>query len=71
MGLTDKNFRALMRDAGFRPQDVRRLPDGAFGPPAPEKWSWRAPRKDRQPDRGKPRPREAAGAFAALAELVR
>jgi ATP-dependent RNA helicase SUPV3L1/SUV3 len=71
MGLNDKNFRALMRDAGFRPQEARKLPAGAFGPPAPEKWSWRAPRKDRQPARGPERPREATGAFAALAELVR
>ena len=71
MGLSDKSFRALMRDAGFRPQEAHKLPEGAFGPPAPEKWSWRAPRKDRQPERGPPRPREATGAFAALAELVR
>ncbi|HTM95280.1 MAG TPA: helicase-related protein [Croceibacterium sp.] len=71
MGLGDKNFRALMRDAGFRPLEARKLPDGAFGPPAPEKWSWRPPRKDRQPDRGTPHPRQATGAFAALAELVR
>jgi ATP-dependent RNA helicase SUPV3L1/SUV3 len=71
MGLSDKSFRALMRDAGFRPLDARKLPEGAFGPPAPEKWSWRAPKKDRTPERGNPRERDAKGAFAALAELVR
>jgi ATP-dependent RNA helicase SUPV3L1/SUV3 len=71
MGLSDKNFRALMRDAGFRPQQARKLPDGASGPPAPETWTWRAPRKDRAPERGKPRQGGATGAFAALAELVR
>ena len=40
------------------------------GPPAPVWWSWRAPRKDRLPDkRGAEPVRE--GAFAALAGLVR
>jgi ATP-dependent RNA helicase SUPV3L1/SUV3 len=72
MGLSDKSFRALMRDAGFRAQPGSPLPDGAQGPPAPERWSWRAPQKDR-PRRadGKPRGAEPGGAFAALAELVR
>jgi ATP-dependent RNA helicase SUPV3L1/SUV3 len=71
MGLADKNFRALMRDAGFRPVDARTLRDGAFGPPAPEIWSWRPPRKDVPPPPGQPRAASPGGAFAALAELVR
>jgi ATP-dependent RNA helicase SUPV3L1/SUV3 len=72
MGLLPDNFRHLMRDAGFRAHELRPLPAGAFGPPAPAKWTWRPPRKDR------PAAREAAaaagregGAFAALARLVR
>jgi ATP-dependent RNA helicase SUPV3L1/SUV3 len=70
MGLAPGNLRQLMRDAGFRPGQVRTLPEGALGPPAPVWWSWRAPRKDRLPEKpGAGRPRD--GAFAALAGLVR
>ena len=50
MGLTPDNFIRLMRDAGFRPGQVRRLPEGAQGPPAPTVWCWRPPRNDRPPD---------------------
>jgi ATP-dependent RNA helicase SUPV3L1/SUV3 len=71
MGLSPDNFRLLMRDAGFRPGQVRTLPEGAYGPPAPVWWSWRAPRKDRKaPERGTEAAREG-GAFAVLAGLVR
>jgi ATP-dependent RNA helicase SUPV3L1/SUV3 len=71
MGLTPDNFIRLMRDAGFRPGQVRRLPEGAQGPPAPTVWCWRPPRNDRPPDsQAPPRPREGS-AFAALADLVR
>ena len=70
MGLLPDNFRHLMRDAGFRGNEPRALPEGMFGPPVSARWSWRPPRKDR------PAPREAAparegSAFAALAGLVR
>jgi ATP-dependent RNA helicase SUPV3L1/SUV3 len=71
MGLLPDNFRHLMREAGFRANEPRALPEGAFGPPAPARWSWRPPRKDRPaaaPDQ--PRPAEGS-AFAALAGLVR
>ena len=61
----------LMRDAGFRPGPTRALPQGAFGPPAPEWWSWRAPRKDRRPPERGTQPALQGGAFAALAGLVR
>jgi ATP-dependent RNA helicase SUPV3L1/SUV3 len=71
MGLVPDNFRHLMRDAGFRPAMLRALPEGAFGPPAPVQWSWRPPRKDRQPIRREPEPAREGGAFAALAGLVR
>ena len=71
MGLLPDNFRQLMRDAGFRPGSVRALPDGMAGPPAPVWWGWRAPRKDRKaPERGSA-PARQAGAFAALAGLMR
>ena len=70
MGLNADNIRALMRDAGFRPGPARGLPEGAFGPPAPVLWTWRAPRKDRLPPKRRESPREGS-AFAALAGLVR
>jgi len=71
MGLLPDSFRHLMRDAGFRATDARPLAEGAFGPPAPARWSWRPPRKDRLPPRPEaPAPREG-NAFAALAGLVR
>ena len=71
MGLAPENFRLLMRDAGFRPSQLRALREGAFGPPAPVRWSWRPPRKDRkEPERGS-QPARQDGAFAALAGLVR
>jgi ATP-dependent RNA helicase SUPV3L1/SUV3 len=70
MGLAPANFHQLMRDAGFHPGQVRALTEGAFGPPAPQWWSWRAPRKDRLPRRqGAAVSQE--NAFAALAGLVR
>jgi ATP-dependent RNA helicase SUPV3L1/SUV3 len=60
-----------MRDAGFRASDARPLPEGAFGPPAPARWSWRPPRKDRQPTRRDAPVVREGNAFAALADLVR
>jgi ATP-dependent RNA helicase SUPV3L1/SUV3 len=70
MGLAPANFHQLMRDAGFVPGQVSDLTEGAFGPPAPQWWRWRAPRKDRAPWReGAAASKE--NAFAALAGLVR
>ena len=69
MGLREDNLTRLMRDAGFRPGEGRKLPDGAFGPPAAVTWSWRAPRKDRAPQRADRSP-APSGAFAGLAELL-
>ncbi|WAT19342.1 helicase-related protein [Aurantiacibacter sp. MUD11] len=60
MGLLPESFRSLMKDAGFRPGQPFELPEGAFGPPRPVPWTWRAPRKDHArgnrsgPPRGKP-----------------
>ncbi len=56
MGLTDESFVLLMRDAGFRRTPARALAEGAFGPPAPVLWDWRAPRPDHAFDRRQARP---------------
>jgi ATP-dependent RNA helicase SUPV3L1/SUV3 len=71
MGLLQENFRKLMRDAGFRPGQERKLAEGAFGPPAPLVWSWRAPRRDHRPAEPAPVRPQQGNAFAALAGLVR
>jgi ATP-dependent RNA helicase SUPV3L1/SUV3 len=71
MGLLPDNFRLLMRDAGFRPGQAKSLPEAAHGPPAPVLWSWRPPRKDRQPEAPAVRRPADGNAFAALAGLVR
>ena len=71
MGLLPDNFRHLMRDAGFRANEPRALAEGVFGPPAPARWSWRPPRKDRQPERREQAQTREGNAFAALAGLVR
>jgi ATP-dependent RNA helicase SUPV3L1/SUV3 len=71
MGLLPDNFRHLMRDAGFRASEPRALAEGAFGPPAPSRWSWRPPRRDRQAEQHEPAPAREGNAFAALAGLVR
>ncbi len=46
MGLADESLAGLMREAGFRAARHRVLAEGAFGPPAPLLWDWRAPRTD-------------------------
>nr|WP_243415066.1 helicase-related protein [Altererythrobacter segetis] len=70
MGLAPDNFVRLMRDAGFRPGEPRKLQEGALGPPAPVSWSWRAPRKDHTPAPRDSGPPPAGGAFAGLAHLL-
>jgi ATP-dependent RNA helicase SUPV3L1/SUV3 len=71
MGLLPENFRKLMREAGFRPAQERRLAEGMFGPPAPSAWSWRAPRRDRHAPERSPARVQDGNAFAALAGLMR
>lgn len=84
MGLLPENFRSLMRDAGFRPGEPIALAEGAHGPPAPQPWTWRAPRKDHMAPRSHGAPgkggngrahgdrRPASGnAFASLAGLLK
>jgi ATP-dependent RNA helicase SUPV3L1/SUV3 len=46
MGLAVDNFAPLMREAGFRALEHKALPEGAFGPPAPQRWTWRPVRND-------------------------
>jgi ATP-dependent RNA helicase SUPV3L1/SUV3 len=70
MGLSTQSYTQLLRLGGFQPIASKPLPKGAFGPPTPRAWRWRAPRR-RPPA---PPPRASArpdSAFAALAELVR
>ncbi|MFP5395598.1 MAG: helicase-related protein [Alphaproteobacteria bacterium] len=70
-GLATLGYAQLLRLAGFSANPARLLPEGAYGPPQPARWRWRAPRRHdaaRMPTRPSPRPDSA---FAALAELVR
>lgn len=72
MGLAPGSFVRLMREAGFRKIPAPTLAEGVFGPPEPDLWEWRAPRKDHQSAArpAAPKPREGS-AFAALADLIR
>ena len=69
MGLTTATFAQLLRLAGFEPRGGKSLRPGAHGPPAPLRWRWRPLRPRKPPER--PPGLAPAGAFAALAELVR
>ena len=57
IGLEMDNARRLLGSAGFRCDRARALPEGAFGPPAPDRWHWRprrpgeAVRDDKRPPR--------------------
>jgi ATP-dependent RNA helicase SUPV3L1/SUV3 len=68
VGLEMDNARRLLGSAGFRCDRARALPEGAFGPPAPDRWHWRPrrpgeavrddkrpPRRDARKDAGQPR----------------
>lgn len=68
-GLKAESWVRLLGAAGFKVQHGRRLPEGAFGPPAPDRWTWRPVRKDAPPP-ARVRVNENS-AFAALAGLVR
>ncbi len=73
MGLAPANAFRLLRDAGFSPSPARKLAREAHGPPAPDHWGWRAPRKDqpRKSASAPPLPAGEGSAFAALVALVR
>jgi ATP-dependent RNA helicase SUPV3L1/SUV3 len=55
VGLEAENARRLLGSAGFRCDRARALAEGAFGPPAPDRWHWRPRRPgekdERRPDR--------------------
>ncbi|MEM6476067.1 MAG: helicase-related protein [Pseudomonadota bacterium] len=44
IGLEEENARRLLGSAGFRLQRARALPEGAYGPEAPDTWTWRPKR---------------------------
>lgn len=50
IGLEAENARRLLGSAGFRCDRARTLPEGAFGPPAPDRWHWR-PRRPGEHER--------------------
>ncbi|MEP5937659.1 MAG: helicase-related protein [Erythrobacter sp.] len=41
IGLEEAGFKRLISAAGFKLQRAKALPEGAFGPPAPDVWNWR------------------------------
>lgn len=41
IGLEEANIARLLGAAGFRQFKAKELPEGAFGPPAPDMWNWR------------------------------
>lgn len=43
-GLTPESYTRLLGQAGFRSTPGRALPQGAYGPPAPDQWEWRPSR---------------------------
>jgi ATP-dependent RNA helicase SUPV3L1/SUV3 len=51
VGLEAENARRLLGSAGFRCDRARALPEGAFGPPAPDRWHWRPRRADEKDER--------------------
>ncbi|HEX5644707.1 MAG TPA: helicase, partial [Erythrobacter sp.] len=44
VGLEAANIPRLLGSAGFRRQEARPLAEGAFGPPAPDLWTWQVRR---------------------------
>ncbi len=66
-GLTKESWARLLGAAGFKVQHGRRLKNAAFGPPSPDRWTWRPAR--REPAVRHPKAREG-NAFAALADLA-
>jgi ATP-dependent RNA helicase SUPV3L1/SUV3 len=68
VGLKHESWVRLLGAAGFKVQRARAVAPSAFGPPAPDKWTWRPAR----PVSAEELPRAPeGGAFAALAALVR
>lgn len=51
VGLESENARRLLGSAGFRCERARPLAEGAFGPPAPDRWYWRPRRPGEREER--------------------
>jgi ATP-dependent RNA helicase SUPV3L1/SUV3 len=68
-GLATPAYAHLLRLAGFNAIVARALPEGAFGPPVPPRWTWRPTR--REVNAARPVPVNPDSAFAALAGLVK
>lgn len=65
IGLEEANIARLLGVAGFHQHKAKPLADGAFGPPAPDNWSWR-PRRAQDAEhqnnrRRKPRGKQEGG----------
>jgi ATP-dependent RNA helicase SUPV3L1/SUV3 len=58
IGLEADNARRLLGSAGFRCDRARALPEGAFGPPAPDRWYWRPRRPEEREARREARSAE-------------
>ncbi len=56
VGLEAENARRLLGSAGFRCDRARALTEGAFGPPAPDRWHWRPRRPGEKDERRDARP---------------
>ncbi|EAQ28496.1 ATP-dependent helicase [Erythrobacter sp. NAP1] len=63
IGLEEDNARRLLGSAGFRLRRARELEEGAFGPAAPDSWTWRPRRAsdERRPKRGEARKGKGRG----------
>ena len=48
IGLEEANLLSLFRSAGFTLQPAPQLAEGAYGPPAPDKWNWRPGKRGAQ-----------------------
>jgi ATP-dependent RNA helicase SUPV3L1/SUV3 len=59
VGLEAENARRLLGSAGFRCDRARALAEGAFGPPAPDRWFWH-PRRAGEKDERRPQGRKAS-----------
>lgn len=73
IGLSPQIASALLRDAGFiRTGSPSLLPDGAFGPPAPQRWIWKPHRQKARRERQnrRPAPPRTGNAFSGLADLL-
>ncbi|MBD60025.1 MAG: helicase [Citromicrobium sp.] len=60
-GLTPDSIKRLLGAAGFRMLDGKPLPEGAFGPPLPDRWRWLPSRKGGEDRRHHGKPNRAKG----------